>query len=113
MTAVLQGARWIALAALMQFAGCATPPPADPADGPCAACDFSFRHCLEKDDFGPCSELRRYCLGWCGNARSCEEGCEGAMWGCEAAPTTRSTCNRIAEACPEFCAGPDGSEEAR
>jgi hypothetical protein len=108
MTAFLHPAIRLAAISLIVVSGCAAPPPLDPADGACAACEFSYRLCLEKDDFGPCSEMRRFCYGWCEKGGNCEDGCEGARWGCEAALTTRSTCNRLAEACPAWCGGQDG-----
>jgi hypothetical protein len=66
---------------------------------------FAFEQCLPKDDYGPCMEMRRFCTGWCEKARTCEEGCEGANWGCEAAQTRRATCDRLVESCPAWCNG--------
>jgi hypothetical protein len=97
---------------VLSLAGCAARPPPDPRDGPCAACEFTYQACLEDDDFGPCSQMRRFCYGWCAEADTCEQACEGANWGCEAAQTKRSTCDRIAGACPAWCEGGDAGGDS-
>lgn len=95
--------RWLTLlSALVLTAACA-----GPSHVYCTSCDVAYEECLIEDDFEACRLMRRYCLGWCTGARSCDEACDGVSWACEASPLNRSTCAKSIDACRADCYGDD------
>lgn len=76
---------------------------AGPSQVYCTTCDVAYDECRVEDDFEACRLMQRYCLGWCTGAQSCDEGCDGVIWACEASPLRRSTCVRSIDACRAHC----------
>jgi len=86
------------LSAVLLMAACA-----GPSHVYCTTCDVAYEECLIEDDFEACRLMRRYCLGWCTGAQSCDEACDGVSWACEASPLVRSTCAKSIDACRAHC----------
>lgn len=84
---------------------CASGPPV-PTTPACGSCDLAFAVCRKRDDYDPCRNMLRYCLGWCQDGESCEDGCDGALWGCQASDLRRSTCDTVTQACQASCGTP-------
>ena len=76
---------------------------AGPSHVYCSSCDVAFDECMAHDDYEACRLMRRYCLGWCTGAQTCDEACDGVSWACEASPLVRSTCVMSIDACRAQC----------